>query len=84
MTDPALDQIAAAQADARNMTKTPFGSDRPTSGTSPVIEGYLVRLPLDNRWAHPRGVPLQPMFLLMPTDLWRCRDCVAAYAINHS
>ncbi|GGX43197.1 hypothetical protein GCM10010515_07520 [Streptomyces fructofermentans] len=41
-----------------------------------------MRLPLDNRCAHLRAVPLQPMFLLMPTDLWRCRDCVAAYAAN--
>ncbi|MGZ3101922.1 hypothetical protein [Streptomyces sp. H72] len=84
MTDPALDQIAAAQADARNIMKTTFGSDRPTSGTSPIIERYLVRLPLDNRWAHLRAVQLQPMFLLMPSDVWRCRDCVAAYAANHS
>ncbi|MGQ4432170.1 hypothetical protein [Streptomyces sp. SAS_260] len=82
MTDPTLDQIAAAQADARNMMKTTLGSDGPTSGTSPIIERYLVRLPLDNRCAHLRAVPLQPMFLLMPTDLWRCRDCVAAYAAN--
>ncbi|MFJ9372922.1 hypothetical protein [Streptomyces sp. NPDC101455] len=82
MTDLTLDQIVAAQADARNMMKTTLGSDGPTSGTSPVIERYLVRLPLDNRCAHLRAVPLQPMFLLMPTDLWRCRDCVAASAAN--
>lgn len=39
-----------------------------------------MRLPLDNRCAHLRAVPLQPMILLMPTALWRCRDCAA----NHS
>ncbi|MFB8245809.1 hypothetical protein ACFC5X_12265 [Streptomyces sp. NPDC055952] len=55
MTDPTLDQIAAAQADTRNMMKTTLGSDGPTSGTSPIIERYLVRLPLDNRCAHLRG-----------------------------
>ncbi|MFD0013626.1 hypothetical protein ACFWI0_25225 [[Kitasatospora] papulosa] len=82
MTGPTLDQIAVAQADARNMMKTTLGSDGPTWGTSPIIERYLVRLPLDNRCAHLRAVPLQPMILLMPTDLWRCRDCVAAYAAN--
>ncbi|MFD6288289.1 hypothetical protein [Streptomyces sp. NPDC060205] len=48
MTDPTLDQIAAAQADARNMMKTTLGSDGPTSGTSTIIERYLVRLPLGN------------------------------------
>ncbi|ELP64622.1 hypothetical protein STRTUCAR8_09196 [Streptomyces turgidiscabies Car8] len=36
------------EADARNMMKTTLGSDGPTSGTSPIIERYLVRLPLDN------------------------------------
>ncbi|MDX3611244.1 hypothetical protein [Streptomyces europaeiscabiei] len=44
MTDPTPDQIAAAQADARNMMKTTLGSDGPTSGTSPIIERYLVRV----------------------------------------
>ncbi|MFF5088975.1 hypothetical protein [Streptomyces niveus] len=73
MTDPTLDQIAAAQVDARNVMKTTLGSDGPPSGTSPIIERYLVRLPLDNRCAHLRAVPLQRMFLPMPTDLWRCR-----------
>ncbi|MDP5316424.1 hypothetical protein [Streptomyces poriferorum] len=31
MTGHTLDQIAAAQADARNMMKTTLGSDGPTS-----------------------------------------------------
>ncbi|MCF3168150.1 hypothetical protein IPZ64_14635 [Streptomyces violaceoruber] len=81
MTEPALHQIATAQADARNMMKTTFGSDGPTSGTNPIIERYLVRLPLDNRWAHLRAAVAADV----PTDAGRpvsLPDCVAAYGAN--